>query len=301
LDRQTDRFTLWVLRAIASATTFAGVSVLVAAIPTFGLLPDAPAVQAIALILLQLSGVFLVAGLASAFLARRRGWQFPNERATGSGASRPGIGGWVIALAIALIALPAWLLFRLQPFLAEWKRVFDLLVASDILQGANANMSGVVLLPLAGALTPPFFELAALSACVGGSVVLLALLLSRSPRFPRIYVVCSVLLTALVIASVRGADAAMLAAEAIERLIAESDGSAAEAAQLREGLERYTRSVGSTAPVLAWALAGYLAWIPALLLSERARVTFAADTRPGDSLASSPDLEAITSTRHISD
>ena len=299
MDKPTDRFVLWVLRLVATAMTFAGASVLVAAVPTYGWLPDAPAVRAIAFILLQLGGVCVAAGLGSALLSRRRGWTFPNERVTATGAARPGVGGWLITLALVLIALPAWLLFRLQPFLAEWKRVIDLLVASDFLQGANANMSGVVLLPLFGALTPPLFELAALLACVSGSIVLLALLLARSARFPRIYVVWSMLLTALVIASVRGAAAALLAADAIDRLIAETALSADDGARLREDVARYTSIVGSTAPVLAWSLAGYLAWIPALILSHRARLTFAADTPSIDSPAASPDLEAITSTRHI--
>ena len=103
----------------------------------------------------------------------------------------------MIALAIVLVALPVWLLFRLQPFLTEWSRVVDVLAASDLWQGANANMSGIVLVPLAGALTPPLFELAALFAFVVASAVLLPLLLSRSRRFPRIYLVCGVLLSAL--------------------------------------------------------------------------------------------------------
>jgi hypothetical protein len=179
--------------------------------------------------------------------------------------------------------------------------VSELLAASGILQGANANMSGVVLVPLAGALTPPFFELATLVGYVGASAVLLPLLLRRSPRFPRIYVACSVLLTALVLASVRGADAALFAADALERLIMETATTVDETAQLREGLARYTGVVGSTAPVLAWTLAGYLAWIPPLILSQRARITFAPDTRRSDSPTGSLDIEAITSPRHVRD
>ena len=52
---------------------------------------------------------------------------------------------WLIAPAIVLAALPVWLVLRLQPFLAEWKRAIDVLAASNIWQEANANKSGVVL------------------------------------------------------------------------------------------------------------------------------------------------------------
>lgn len=40
------------------------------------------------------------------------------------------LGGWLIALAIALVGLPVWLVLRLLPFLAEWRRVDDVLAAS---------------------------------------------------------------------------------------------------------------------------------------------------------------------------
>ena len=158
-------------------------------------------------------------------------------------------------------------------------------------------MSGIILVPLAGALTPPLFELAALFAFVVASAVLLALLLSRSPRFPRIYIVCGVLLSALVIASVRGADAALLAVDAIRQLTQSSSASAEEFAQVTDVLARYTSIVDSTAPVLAWALCAYLAWVPAMFFSQRVRTTFAisADDRVSTPTPSTAiGLEVIT-------
>ena len=257
--------------------------------------PRVPRSRAIAAVLFQISGVFVLSGATAIYLSRRRARWLPNERAKTSDAERPGVGGWLIALAIVLVALP-WLLIRLQPFLTEWSRVVDVLSASDLWQGANANMSGIVLVPLAGALTPPLFELAALFAFVVASAVLLPLLLSRSRRFPRIYLVCGVLLSALVIASVRGADSAMLAGNAVEQLIEGSNARVEEAAQLREGLARYTNTVGSTAPVLAWTLCGYLGFVPAMIFSRRVRTTFAnsADGRDTTS-ARAIDIETITS------
>jgi hypothetical protein len=196
MDNLTDRLTMWALRSVATAILFAGVSVLVAGVPLFGMLPEFPVARAIAAVLFQISALFVVSGATAMYLSRPRARWLPNERATTSDAERPGVGGWLIALAIVLVALPVWLLLRLQPFLTEWSRVVDVLSASDLWQqGANANMSGIVLVPLAGALTPPLFELAALFAFVVASAVLLPLLLSRSRRFPRIYLVCGVLLS----------------------------------------------------------------------------------------------------------
>ena len=266
---------MWALRSVATMMLLGGVSALVAGAPLYGMISDSPVARAIAGVVFQISGVFMVSGAAAMYLSRAGGPTLPNERLTTSAADRPDVGGLLIGLAIVLVALPLWLLLLLQPFLAEWSVVARLLAASEIWQGANANMSGVILVPLAGALTPPLFELAALFAFVVASAVLLALLLSRSRRFPRIYLVCGVLLSALVIASVRGADAAMMAGDAVRQLIEGSSASAEESAQLMDGLARYTSIVGSTAPVLAWALCAYLAWVPAMFFSQRVRTTFA--------------------------
>ncbi len=232
MDRVTDRLTMWALRSVATMMLLGGISALVAGAPLYGMISDSPVARAIAGVVFQISGVFMVSGAAAMYLSRAGGPTLPNERLTTSAADRPDVGGLLIGLAIVLVALPLWLLLLLQPFLAEWSVVARLLAASEIWQGANANMSGVILVPLAGAVTPPLFELAALFAFVVASAVLLALLLSRSRRFPRIYLVCGVLLSALVIASVRGADAAMMAGDAVRQLIEGSSASAEESAQI---------------------------------------------------------------------
>ena len=295
MDRLTDRLVMWALRSVATMMLLGGVSAMVAGAPLYGMISESPVARAIAGVIFQISGVFVVSGAAAMYLSRAGGPRLPNERVTASDADRPDVGGLLIGLAVVLVALPATLLLLLQPFLAEWSVVARLLAGADIWQGANANMSGVILVPLAGALTPPLFELAALFAFVVASAVLLALLLSRSRRFPRIYIVCGVLLSALVIASVRGADAALLAGDAIRQLIQDSSASAEESAQLMDGLARYTSIVGSTAPVLAWALFAYLAWVPSMFLSQTVRTTFAtsADVRVSTS-SGAIGVEAIT-------
>lgn len=296
METLSDRLTAWLLRLVATAMLFAGASVLVAGVPLFGMLTGSNVARTIAGVLFQLGGVLVVAGGTAIYLSRPRGLLLPNERAPIADAERPAVGGWLIALAVLLVALPVSLVLRLQPFLAEWRRLADFLATSGVLEGANANGSGLVLLPLAAALAPPLFELAALSAFVVASAALLMLLLSRSRRFPRIYLVCVVLLSALVIASVRGADAAMLAGEAVDQLVETSSAKAEESAPLIKLLARYTSIVSSTASLLAWTLGGYLIWVPAMIFSRRARTTFANSLGgrvppPAGAL----DIEAITS------
>ena len=275
MERLDDRFTLWVLRSIATAMLFFGASVIMVGMPAAGMLTGSSVTRTIAAMVLGLGCLFVAAGAAAIYLSRSHGLVLPNERAAASSVRRPAIGGWLIALAATLVIIPVWLVIRLQPFLAEWDRVVDLLATWDIWRGADANGSGIVLLPLAAALTPPTIEFAAMVSLVVASVVLLVSLLSRSQRFPRIYLVCVVLSGALVIASVLGASAATLAGEAVAQLIEGTSASAEESTQLRDALQRYTGIVGFTAPVLVWSFCGYLIWMPGIVFSQRARRTFA--------------------------
>jgi hypothetical protein len=296
METRTDRLTAWVLRSVATLMLLAGVSVLVAGMAAMAMSTESPVVRTIAGIIFQLGLVCVVAGAAAIYLSRPRGLLLPNERTTTTEAARPAVGGWLIALAIGLVALPVWLVLRLLPFLAEWRRVIDFLATSGMWQGANSNAAGFILVPLAGALTPPLLELAAMLAFVIASAALLLLLLSRSQRFPRLYLVCVVLLSALVLASVRAADGALLAGQTVQRLIGESSPNAQESAQLMDGLARYTSIVSSTASILVWTLCGYLVSVPAIIFSRRTQTTFANGAGgPASTLGRPTDIEAITS------
>ena len=269
----------------------AGTSVVAAGIASFGMLAvGSSLLRTLASAILQLGLVFVAGGGTALYLSRPRGFVLPNERAAGADSRRPEIGGWLTLLAVALVAVPAGMILRLTPFLAEWRAAIDFLSASGSFDGSTSSMSGIVLLPVAAALSPPLVELATMFGFVAGSAILLLLLLRRSPHFPRAYLVCVVLMGALVIASVIGASAATTAAAGIERLMEDSRPRADEAAELRHVLGRYTGIVGSTAPVLVWTLCAYLFWLPAVYSSPRARTTFAA--RPA---APANDIEAITS------
>ena len=80
MEHLTDRVTGWVLRSVATALLFAGVSVLVAGVPLLGMLTGSAVARTIAGLFLQLSGVFVVAGATARYLSRPRGPLLPNER-----------------------------------------------------------------------------------------------------------------------------------------------------------------------------------------------------------------------------
>jgi hypothetical protein len=175
------------------------------------------------------------------------------------------------ALAATLVAVPAWLVSTLQPFLAEWRVVAGLLASSELWDNANANMSGVLLVPLFAALVPPLVQLAALAAFVGTSVVMLALLAAKSARFTRLYVASLLLLTALVVASALGSSAVRMSADALQPWIEASKPRPEEYAEIRGVLDRYTNAVIPTARALGWAWLGFAIWIPPLVMSTRRR------------------------------
>jgi len=207
--------------------------------------------------LFQIGGAWVLLGIAAAFMTRR-----PTL------ASAPG-GVWALAFGVTLLAVPAWLVWRLQPFLAEWRVVAELVASSDLLQTANANMSGVVLVPLAFALTPPFIELVALAAAVATSIATAVLLVTRTSRLAHLYVAAVLVLTALVAGSVRGATAASMTVEAFQPWIEESKPRPQEYAEIRGIADRYMAAVTPTAAALSWAWLGYAIWIPPLILSAR--------------------------------
>ena len=287
MDSVLERVIAWLLRSAAGVMLFAGVAIFIAAVPVYGFVTDAPLLRAIGAILLQIGGALLLAGGLARVLLRQRG-RLPNERVIVTVDRRPPVGGWLTALVFALTAAPVWLVIHLLPFLAEWRQVIDLLAAEGMWDSANANGSGLILMPLAGALTPPFIELVTMGAFIASSAVIVPLVLSRSPRLPRFYLVCAVLLAALAFASLRGASAATLAGDELRQFVVTTSVSAGEAATMTGTLDRYTTAVATTAPPVVWTLFVYLFWLPPLLRSPRAERTFARRAEPPAPTAATP-------------
>src|SRR6185503_14224151 len=106
----SERLIGWLLGSIARTELSAGAAIFVACVPVFTLFSDTTVARAIAGILMQVGGAFVVAGATSAYLSRSRRWLLPNERVTTAANGRPAVGGWLMALGVTLVAAPAWLL-----------------------------------------------------------------------------------------------------------------------------------------------------------------------------------------------
>lgn len=275
-DPLQDRLASALFGAAASLMLFAGAASFVACVPAFALGSMSAELGPLAALALALGGVFFAAGAGAAWLSRPRAFPvLPNEREPAPGAARPPLGGWLVLLALFLAVLPLVLVFALRPFLAEWSNVVRELEKLELGGGGTKNESALVLLPIAGALLPPFLELLSLACVVVTSPLLLLLLTLRSARFPRLYATSSVLLGGLVVASFVAVRAAMRLHAAAVRLVAESSATPEEAREIQAVLDRYATAVRDAEPVLLVALVVWLAWLPALLTSRRARATFA--------------------------
>lgn len=264
------------MRVAANAMLMGGGSLLVAGLTAAGALSGSPIARSVASAVLQIGGVLVAAGGAARYLSgTSAAVRLPNERAALSDADRPALDGWMIALAVVLVAVPVWLVLRLRPFFAWWREIAAVIERSRIWEAANANGAGLILMPIVGALTLPAIELATAAAFLLAPLMLLPLLLSRSSRFPRAYLVSMLLLTALVFASARAAGAGLMAVDGVQKLMRESNARPGETARAEEVLQRYTIVVGSTARALSWAFCGLVVWLPAVVLSARARSVFA--------------------------
>lgn len=81
-----------------------------------------------------------------------------------------------------------------------------------------------------------------------------------------LYLASVVLLTALVIASARGAVAAQMAVDALRPIIETSKPRPEEDVLIRSVIDRYTAAVRPTPTALWWAWAGYGLWLPLVLV-----------------------------------
>ena len=296
MDTVPERLVAYVLRSIARAVLFAGISMLPAGMPLFVLLRSESAeLRQIAVTLLQLGGVLITTGIIARYCLQPGRRSLHNEQVTIAEAQRPTVGGWLMGLAFMLVAAPLMLLISLQPFLAEGMRVYVFLQSSIDWSDAGRGMGGIALLPIFGALTPALIEFMAMAAFVGTSALLFPLLCVRSYRFPRFYVVCLVLVSGLALASLLAAYGVSEIAGGLQQMIDTTSATAGEAAEFRQGLDRYTNAVGLPVLPLVITWFAYAAWLAPLVSSPRARDTFASPVvKPIATPATAQDIATIT-------
>jgi hypothetical protein len=285
-----ERIAFALLATAATLTALNGLSMLAAAVPALAF----AATEGIARLThgaLRLATAFAIAGVVARHLSRSRKPLLPNEREVRTGVVR--LGGWVPLLAMALWLLPVFTLYELAPLRDLSTDMLDVLMENHVFEDVmrSPQMSGIVLLPIAASLAVPLFELATAAAFVVSSALLLLLLWDRSFRFPRAYLICVLLQAGLLFASLHGAQ---LASGVAQWVADEAGRNAAETRTMEvvrvfEAIQRYNTVLAATAHSLAWAFVGYALWITPLVLSARARETFALEAlRP----AEAPPLRA---------
>ena len=252
MDPLSGRVVAWLIRRAASLLVFAGGALFVAGIPAMSAVSGGA--RDVLVVILEIAATWIVLGLTAVYVSRQP-------------STHPG--AWRFALALVLALVAAWLVFMAMPFLSEWRTLILFARSSDMLVTANANMSGVLLVPLAAALAPPFIELAAVAAVVASAFLMLVLAVTRSPRFAPLYVATALVIAALVTGSVLGARAARVTAELLQPFIEESKPRPEEYELIRGVFERYTAGVMPTATKLVWAGVGYAVWAPLVLLASR--------------------------------
>jgi len=293
-----DRTALLVLWLLATLMLVAGLSMLLSGAPVFAMATEFPTVQSFFGYFLEFGLAFALAGGLALYLTRPHGLLLPNEREEVREDERPQLNGWLIGLAIFLVASPIFLVIELQPLRSEWERVIALLVMSGMFENMTDPQSGIIVIPVLLALTPAAIEYAGMMTFIGVSAVLLPPFLLRSPLFPRLFLVGIVMLAGFAVASIRAADATIFTSNANLEFLQNSDASPEEEAQAGEIageiIGQHVEIVTSTARALSWIFVGYIIWLPMLSISRQARKTFATRWLARSSAAGAPDIESIT-------
>ena len=284
-------FAFGVLRLAATGSAVSGIAILAAA----GAVQTAGAGAGWARLVvggsLGLALTLLLAGGISLYLKRAPTTWLPDgthsRRSAGSG-----FDGWLILFPLTLIGVPALMLVQLQPLAAFWRDVFALAEQLNIWQGLQRNSpdSGYILMPIFAALTLPAIAAAAAVSTGVWSALLIALLLVRSTRVPRALLICVILQGALALASTVGGVVFERLAPSIEQLVGSTpDPSGVEHAPILAALQRYGSVVQGASKTLTWSWAVIAVWVPLLLLSVRARATFAVFAGSGE-----PTMSGVT-------
>ena len=268
---------LRVFKAIGTLVLVAGLSTLAASVPLFAV--NTSQVAAFTRVMVLLGAILIATGVATRYVSATSRALLINEGEPDADVERTPFGGWLWLLLATLVLLPIWMLDRLRP-LASLSR--DMLIFLDQ-QGlwpqldADQSMSGLILVPVAAVLSVPTFDAVVAVGVTLGAVLLVVLLATRSPRFPRAYLAFAVLLVGLVIASQAATGAAIEAGRIVE---GELDASL-ESQQARAAIARYGQVLQDSAVVLLVVAVGFGLWTLALFTSRRVQTTFASPADHG--------------------
>jgi hypothetical protein len=277
-------FAFGLLRLAATASAVSGIALLAAAGAVQATGAGAGWVRPVVGGSLGLAVLLIFAGGISLYLRRARAAWLP-EGLRSQGSAGSGFDGWLILFPLTLIGVPALMLVELRSLAAFWRDVFALADQLDFWQGLQRNPadSGYLLMPIFAALALPGVDAAAAASAVAGSALMVGLLLVRSTRVPRALLLCVILQGALVLTSAVGAIVVERLTPSIEQLVRSTpDPSGVEQAQIMAQLQRYSAVVQAASKTLAWGWGAIALWAPLLLLSVRARATFAAVAGTGE-------------------
>lgn len=290
-----ERIAFAILATVATLMAFNGLSMLAAAVPLLAYPAANARVAAIAYAAIRLALAIGVTGVVARHLTWSRKPLLPNERELRPRAGP--LGGWILVLIAALWLLPLTAFYELAPLRALSRDMLDVLrenhVWEDVMRAPH--LSGFVVLPVVATFVVPLFELMTAVAFAGSSALLLLLLWDRSFRFPRAYLICLLLQAGLLFASIYGTEVAT----GVAQWVADLAGSSAtqtrtiEDVRVLQAVERYNGVLSSTSHSLAWTFLGYALWMVPLLLSRRARETFALTTAALRPAADAPAPSAV--------
>jgi hypothetical protein len=264
------------LRLEAICITTAAVALIMASFALWA--TDAKALRIVSGDVFRLAVVFALAGSVTFYLDHTRTrWLRDGPLSEASAGSS--FSGWLILFPLTLVSVPLLMLTRLRPLAEFWRDVLALADQigpwQDLLR--NSSASGLVLMPIIAALAVPAIEVLAAAAYVLDSTLLVALLLLRSTRVPRALLLCVLLQSSLVLASVVGAAVIERLTPSLEQLIRETpDPAGVEQARATDALQRYGVVTRGASDTLTWPCLAMAFWTPLILLTARSRVTFAA-------------------------
>ena len=220
-------------------------------------------------------GALFVAGAAIAYLSSSRQPLLPNERVERS--SDPSAGSWLVLPALVLAASTTWMFSRLPASISLWRDIITGLDRLNVWQGMwdAPQFSGYYLAPIGLVVAAPALQALTAAVFAAAAFVVLLLMLFKSSRLPRVFLIAVLWLAALVFI---GGVATMVAARAIPvveqeiRRLPDPDG---EGARWLPQIRRYGDATQSANRTLMVTWAAWALLLPVLALSDRAERTFA--------------------------